>query len=148
METSIPTDNYRGNYSIYTSGDVFPLMESLMHINTFLKVTSLTFVEVACIPLQSIFSQIKNNDADLHVDLKITMLAFMKDNDTILMRRKGRLPEMVSAMKSYGKGEYFGYETNEHFDDIERKAQNVELRKYFLIFLYNFKYIYCTVIQL
>lgn len=58
------------------------------------------------------------------------MKTFLSDYDTILMRRKGRLPEMVSSRKSYGKGEYFSYDTNEQFDDVEKiLVQGIESGK-------------------
>ncbi|GJQ67379.1 hypothetical protein Trydic_g8265 [Trypoxylus dichotomus] len=130
VETSIPTDCYRGNYSIYSTGNVFPLVEALLDINCFLKVVSITFAEVACIPFQSLLSQFKNSDPDFYADLKITLENFIREYDTILMRRKGRLPEMVSSKKSRGKGDFFTYDTNENFDDEKCRTILVEIGKW------------------
>ncbi|XP_022918862.2 uncharacterized protein [Onthophagus taurus] len=116
-ESTIPTDEYHGLSTILKPHDVFPLLGLTLGVRTFIKITAITYVEVAVIPYNKILAQLKNTNMMLYKHYIRSLEDHRKSYDMILMRRKGRLPEMVSSKKSYGKGEYFVYETNEKFDD-------------------------------
>ncbi|KAI4457605.1 voltage and ligand gated potassium channel [Holotrichia oblita] len=111
-ESEIPTDKYHQNYTIMTTGDCFPIMEMLLGIRTFLKVTALTFVELISVPNIELTVHLKRS-LGFYEDLQYVLDEHKREYHIVLTRQKGRLPEMVALIKSEGVGDYFVYETNE-----------------------------------
>lgn len=111
-ESEIPTDKYHQNYTTMTIGDCFPIMEMLLGIRTFLKVTALTFVELISVPHTEFTVHLKRS-LGFYEDLQYVLEEHMREYHIVLTRQKGRLPAMISKIKSEGVGDYFVYETNE-----------------------------------
>lgn len=95
-----------------TIGDCFPIMEMLLGIRTFLKVTALTFVELISVPHTEFTVHLKRS-LGFYEDLQYVLEEHMREYHIVLTRQKGRLPAMISKIKSEGVGDYFVYETNE-----------------------------------
>lgn len=112
VESSIPTDKYHQYVMTYSYGDSFPVLEMLHKVNSFLKVTAITTVEIVTIPLSQLMTCIKRDDR-FYEDLKTVIGDHMETYYMVLTRQKGRLPEMHSDRKARGKGEYFEYTIND-----------------------------------
>ena len=128
-ESVIPTDKYHQHVTTMSPGSMFPVMETLMEIKTFLKVTSVTFVEIASVTHEDLLKALKQFPL-FYGCLERSLGEHLEVHKVVLMRHKGKLPPMVSAVKSQGRGEFFTYTTNETFsEDPEKIAYMKEFKK-------------------
>lgn len=65
---------------------------------------------------------------EFYETLEMVLRDHLKENEVVLTRQKGRLPEMVAKIKAESAGEYFVYETNE---EVGAKEDNILFEKTF-----------------
>lgn len=121
VESSIPTDKYHEYVNTFSYGDCFPLMELFLGVNSFLKATSLTTIELLTINYDQLMTCIKAREM-FKDDLDKVLEEHMEAYYIVLTRQKGRLPEMVAGQKSLGKGDYFVYDVNDKIKADMEKA--------------------------
>ncbi|KAI4458789.1 cyclic nucleotide-gated cation channel subunit a [Holotrichia oblita] len=119
-ESSIPTDKYHKYVNTYAYADCFPIMELFLGVNSFLKVVSITTVELISINLRELMVCIRSREK-LNRDLERVLTFHMKSNYIVLTRQKGRLPALITGQKSLGKSDYFGYDINDKIKADEHK---------------------------
>nr|XP_022913144.1 uncharacterized protein LOC111423988 [Onthophagus taurus] len=119
IESSIPTDKYHEISTTVTRGACFPILEVLMGIDTFLHVASVTYLEVIKIKRKPLL-RILEHYCDNYHQLTNILTKHFEDNETVLSRRKGRLPDMVPTLRSQGRGEFFEYKCVDDVDVTEK----------------------------
>lgn len=127
MKSTMAGDRERDQVTTLKAGDAFPVVEVLHQVLSLISVTTVTAVEVIIIKysdLQEIF--LANRELG-----KITLTALeyhLKVYNAPLLRKKGRLPEMIPAEHSLGQGDYFTYEI---YDDKDINPEETAYLKPF-----------------
>lgn len=123
LKSNMAGDKEKHTVTVLKPGDAFPVLETLNQVLVLADVVAVTAVELISIKFTTL------NDSLIrfpHIKLQISsaLSEHRQQFETQLMRKKGRLPEMVPLKKSLGQGELFKYE----IFDVQKTAR--ELREY------------------
>lgn len=117
----MPGDCERDTVTILKSGDAFPVIEVLHQVLSLVNVTAITTVELISIKHSHLFEILMKNP-NLGKDYKNILSQHFRENEVRLLRKRGRLPEMIPAEHSLGQGDMFTYEIR---DDGEYNAEEI-----------------------
>lgn len=109
------------------AGDSFPVIEMLHEVLVLTDVKTLTTVEIISIRYLDLLD-IFQGYRDIHNEIKEVLDEHLSAYEAALLRKRGRLPDMIPAEKSLGQGEMFKYEI---YDEEETSPEKEAFMKPF-----------------
>lgn len=119
LQSTMAGDKERNSMTILKPGDAFPVVETLNEVLVLANVTTVTAVELISIKLTNLHESLARFP-QVKVQFSATMLKHRRRFEAQLLRKKGRLPEMIPSTKSLGQGELFEYKI---YDTPETKRE-------------------------
>lgn len=89
-----------------------------------ITVTTVETVSIRYLDLMDIFKTYK----EIYQDIKVCLQEHLFANEAALLRKRGRLPEMIPAEKSLGQGDMFKYQI---YDEAETRPEQEAYMKPF-----------------
>lgn len=89
-----------------------------------ITLTTVETVSIRYLDLLDIFQTYK----DIYTEIKECLQEHLASNEAALLRKRGRLPEMIPAEKSLGQGDMFKYEI---YDEAETRPEQEAYMKPF-----------------
>lgn len=108
MYSYMPTDKAYKKTKIISCGDAFPILEFFHGISSFLKVVTITAVDIFYIESKHMWHAMQFEHDQLFI-LKDVLHLHITKYGNILLKKPGRLPELFVDEKSYGRGNFFTY---------------------------------------
>lgn len=129
MYSNVPIDRAFKRTKILSPGDGFPLMEFLHHIPSFLKVVTITAVDLFYLKIEDFHHALQYEHDEMY-RFRDALNLHMTEFDKVLTERPGRLPVLLSEEKSYGRGEFFTYTVDDDtVDETEHTVKMEEIDK-------------------
>lgn len=125
MYSHIPIDKAHGLTNILKPGDAFPVLEFLHDIPSFIRVVTLTAVELFYIKRRDVLNAMQF-ESIFHSDLLNVIAKHRVQKGKTLNKVQQRLPEFLPEEKSLGGGKYFTYTIS---DEYVVKCQEEKKRK-------------------
>lgn len=108
LQSTMAGDKERNSTTVLKPGDAFPIVETLNQVLVLANVTTVTAVELISIKLTNLHESLGRFPHE-KVQFFSTLETHRSQFETQLLRKKGRLPEMIPSTKSLGQGELFEY---------------------------------------
>lgn len=122
LQSRMAGDKERKHFTILKSGDACPVVEALNQVLVFVNVKTITAVELISIDLKN-FEQSLTRFPDVRNEFSAVLNQHRDEYETVLLRRKGRLPEMTPPQRSLGQGDLFVYDYVTANKKINRRTQ-------------------------
>lgn len=121
LQSHMAGDKERGTVTVLKPGDACPVVETLNRVLVLVDVKAVTAVELISIKLTNLEESL-DRFPDLKDEFTIALSEHRKQNESLLLRRRGRLPEMVPFKKSMGQGDLFKY----NIYDVTKVAREIQ----------------------
>lgn len=128
LQSHMAGDMERGTITVLKPGDACPVVETLNQVLVLVDVKAVTAVELISIKLTNLQESL-NRFPDIKDQFTTAISEHRKNNESLLLRRRGRLPEMVPFERSMGQGDLFKYNVYDSSTKAAREIQ--EFKKHF-----------------
>lgn len=127
LQSTMAGDREKDTITVLKPGDACPVVETLYEVLVMVNVKAITTVELISISLAN-FNESLSRFAHLKDQLAAALAEHRIHHEAILLRKKGRLPEMVPFEKSMGQGDLFKYNI---LEAVKISREDQEFKKAF-----------------
>lgn len=127
LQSTMAGDREKNTVTVLKPGDAYPVVETLNEVLVLVNVKTITCVEIISISLKKLREALARF-SHLEEQFSVAVSKHRMQNESLLLRRKGRLPDMVPFEKSMGQGDLFKYNICE---TVKITRRDEEYRRHF-----------------